>query len=271
MVRSSWAAPDSTMVEVTVPPAAGMLEVIEQPETTMKPTTARLAYAVIPLCFALPACAPVGGGGGGQANADASTADAAVLADEGVQQPPDMALPNYDECQFEVAKQGNAVGTHIGDFTLDQWDGTPFSFHENCGGGVRAIWVFLSTGWCGACEQYAPKAQNFFRTFEDDGLRIVWIVGEDAAGDAPTPEYMEDYFRRKDVTFTVLRDDFFAETQRFLDPNAAGSSLPRQFILDGRTMELLFADGGVGSGAESIVACTCTKPMTVEQCMNRGR
>ena len=30
MVRSSWAAPDSTMVEVTVPPAAGMLEVIEQ-------------------------------------------------------------------------------------------------------------------------------------------------------------------------------------------------------------------------------------------------
>jgi hypothetical protein len=237
-------------------------------ETTMKPTNMRLAWTVLVGCLSLPGCVGGGGSGGG---ADGATQDAGDTADMGVEQAPDMAPPNYDECQFEVANQGNTVGAHIGDFTLDQWDGTPFSFHENCGGGVRAIWVFLSTGWCAACERYAETAQRFFSSFEDAGLRIVWIVGEDAAGDPPTPEYMEDYYRRKNVSFTVLRDDLFVETQRFLDPTAAGNALPRQFILDGRTMELLFADSGVGLGAESIVACTCTKPMSVEQCMNRGR
>ncbi len=235
----------------------------------MNPANPHLAGILIPVCLAL--CGCVGAEGGGGATVDGSAQSDAVGADSGLQQMPDMAPPNYDECQFDLASQGNSVGSHIADFTLDQWDGTPFSFHENCGDGVKAIWVFLSTGWCAACERYADTAQRFFETFQDAGLRIVWIVGEDADGNPPTPEYMEDYYRRKNVTFTVLRDDLFAETQRFLDATAAGNTLPRQFILDGRTMEMLFADSGVGSGAESVVACTCTKPMSVEQCMNRGQ
>lgn len=236
----------------------------------MKLTPTVLAHAFIPLCLALFGCGVPSGGGGNATDASAS-ADAEATADASVEQAPDMAPPNFETCQFDLNQQGNTVGRHIADFTLDQWDGTPFSFHENCGGGVKAVWIFLSTGWCGACERYADSAERFYQAFADQGLRIVWIVGEDAAGNAPTPEYMREYYEQKNVTFTVLRDDMFAQTQQFLDATAAGNALPRQFILDGRTMEMLFADSGVGAGAESLVHCTSTKPMTLEQCMNRGQ
>ncbi len=221
-------------------------------------------------------CMPAGGGGGGEASSEdggaadaAAEVDASPEVDAAIEEPP----PGHDfeTCVFNEGRVGNGVGSHIADFEMEQWDGTPWTFHENCGGGVKAIWIFLSTGWCAACEQYADKAERYYQSFKDMGLRIVWIVGEDAAGNAPTPEYMRQYYERKNVTFTVLRDDFFMVTQQFIDPVAAGNSLPRQYILDGRAMEMQFADGGVGSGAESIIACTHTSEMSVEECMNRGR
>ncbi len=230
--------------------------------------------------LALFGCVPVGGGGEGAENGGGAVGGGGAMgaADLGAGQAADAADPDADprqfegneDCQFDPARQGKGVGFHIANFPVEQWDGSPFWFHDNCGGGVKAIWVFLSTGWCTACERYADTAQGFFRDFEDDGLRIVWIVGEDANHEPPTREYMEEYYRRKNVTFTVIRDNSFFQTQRFIDPSAAGNSLPRQYILDGQNMKMLFADGGVGSGAESVIACSSTTDSTLEECMALG-
>ena len=98
------------------------------------------------------------------------------------------------DCEFDESKKGKAVGKQIEDFPLQQWtkgaDGnfepSRFDFHSNCGGGAKVIWVFLSTGWCGACERYAAVAQEQYAKLKDQGLRIVWIVGEDAEKAPPT-------------------------------------------------------------------------------------
>ena len=155
------------------------------------------------------------------------------------------------DCEFDEAKKGKAVGKQIEDFPLEQWaadaDGEferlRFDFHSNCGGGAKVIWVFLSTGWCGACERYAAVAQEQYLKLKDQGLRIVWIVGEDAEKAPPTPEYMQRYVTEKMVDFPIIRDGEFLQTKRFIDPSVAGNSLPRSYVIDARNMEMKYAGG----------------------------
>ena len=131
----------------------------------------------------------------------------------------------------------------------------PFHFHSNCGGDAEVVWVFLTTGWCGACEAYARKALGYLEMHQGDGLRVVWIVGEDTEHNAPSPEYMIAYRKAKldrdmdgtvseaeaSLPFSIIRDNNFFYTRRYIDPSAAGNSLPRQYVLDATNMLMVFA------------------------------
>lgn len=147
------------------------------------------------------------------------------------------------DCAFDPAEAGKGPGKQIEDFPLEMWNGDRFDFHSNCGGGTKAIWVFLSTGWCGACETYARTAQEFYAQYRDQGLEVVWIVGEDQNRMPPSRRYMEQYKEAKMADFTIIRDNGFFQTRRFIDPNAAGNILPRQYVLDASNMEMVFAGG----------------------------
>lgn len=158
--------------------------------------------------------------------------------------------PN-ESCLYDPAQKGVSVGKQIENFPMRQWNEEPFWFHKNCGT-TKAIWVFLSTGWCGACENYAPTVQGFYELYKDQGLEVVWVVGEDPERMPPTCPYMVSYKRAKNVDFTIIRDNSFDFTERYVDPTAS-NSLPKQYILDGQTMEMVFAGGGRSQESEDLI------------------
>jgi hypothetical protein len=96
---------------------------------------------------------------------------------------------------------------------------------------------------------------EYLDTHQGIGLRVVWIVGEDAEHNPPSREYMSAYRKAKldrdmdgtvsesegSLPFIIIRDNGFNNTRRFIDPSAAGSSLPRQYVLDASTMLMVFA------------------------------
>tara|TARA_B100001093_G_C26818035_1_gene1010647 strand:- start:348 stop:1154 length:807 start_codon:yes stop_codon:yes gene_type:complete len=172
--------------------------------------------------------------------------------------------PNAD-CEFDESQAGKGPGAQIANFMPEQYNGTldemgretgaPFHFHSFCGGGAEVVWVFLTTGWCGACETYADKALDYLQAHAPQGLKVVWIVGEDAEYNPPSKTYMSQYRTNKldrdrdgvvseaeaSLPFVIIRDNDFNNTRRFIDPSAAGSSLPRQYVLDASNMLMVFA------------------------------
>ncbi len=204
-------------------------------------------------------------GTGGGAGAAGGAGGAGGTAGTGGEMNPDpfTYVPNED-CAFDEAQVGKGPGAQIGNFMPEMYNGTldedgnevgaPFHFHSYCGGGAEVVWVFLTTGWCGACESYARKALSYLDEHKDAGLRVVWIVGEDAEHNPPSREYMSAYRKAKldrdmdgtvseseaDLPFVIIRDNGFNNTRRFIDPSAAGSSLPRQYVLDASNMLMVF-------------------------------
>ena len=199
-------------------------------------------------------------------------ADGAVSPDQGLamtdasneEVDPLVFTPNAD-CEFDEAQAGKGPGKQIENFISEQYNGSvdddgqevgvPFHFQSFCGGGSEVVWVFLTTGWCGACESYAERALSYLQEHQGSGLRIVWIVGEDGEYNPPSRDYMIQYRRNKldrdndgmvseaegSLPFVIVRDNDFNNTRRFIDPSAAGTSLPRQYVLDGSNMLVQFA------------------------------
>ena len=185
-----------------------------------------------------------GNAGGENTTPEGATDGAGTMSEDGAG---DAAGTTNNEvpadCAFDPELEGKGPGRQIANFPLQVWNGDRFDFHQNCGGGTKAVWVFLSTGWCGACETYARTAQEFYSEFRDQGLEIVWIVGEDRDRNPPSREYMARYQMEKNADFTIIRDNDFNQTRRFIDPNAAGNILPRQYVIDASNMEMLYAGG----------------------------
>lgn len=94
--------------------------------------------------------------------------------------------------------------------------------------------------------------EPLWQKYKDQGLEVMWIVGEDEGGNLPTIEWCEDFVKEKMVTFPVLRDYKFFQVYGAIDPHS--SALPHQYILDARTMELVFATGGVADGNSEALA-----------------
>ena len=86
-------------------------------------------------------------------------------------------------------------------------------------------------------------AQEQYAQLKDQGLRVVWIVGEDAEKAPPSKEYMQLYASKKMVEFPIIRDGEFLQTKRFIDESVAGNGLPRSYVLNAKNMEMKYAGG----------------------------
>ena len=74
---------------------------------------------------------------------------------------------------------------------------------------------------------------------------MIWILGSTNQKETlPSPEWMQSYVEEKKITFTVVRDFKFIQTYLAVESFDI-SSLPHQYLLDAKTMELLDAWGGV--------------------------
>jgi hypothetical protein len=166
-----------------------------------------------------------------------STTDTAKTAE-------DAATPTNPEptCLFDPAKEGKSLGSLVGNISLKQWDGsateskTTYELHSNCGE-KKVVWLFLSAGWCGACEAYVPQVETWYQTYQDKGLEVMWIEGWDENDEPPAWAWMDNWAKEKNPSFPLLRDFDFKQVQTYLPYNGGG--LPWLAVVDGTNMELV--------------------------------
>jgi hypothetical protein len=85
-----------------------------------------------------------------------------------------------------------------------------------------------------------------FKQYKNKGLEVMWIISEtQKKGEIASWEWINNWKKEKNVTVSVMRDFKFFQTYGAIQP--ASSSLPHLFVLDGNTMELVAAAGGLGS------------------------
>ena len=166
----------------------------------------------------------------------------------------DVAVPPLPTAQGVCVANGtgNKVGDNVRNFTLTNCLGDQIDLHERCGK-VEALWIVASAGWCGACEAFVPQAGERTREHSEEGLDLMVVIGENAAGAQPSLEYCKDYAGAKgiDPASTFVDHDgknswptLFAA----IDTYSGGSiGLPWNAVLDGRSMEYIWSSNA-GSG-----------------------
>lgn len=184
----------------------------------------------------------------GRATAETGANDEDPIADEVVIEPWAVG----PDCLFDEELAGKGLGKHLENVSLVTYEGDRYDLHQNCGQpDKKVVWVFFVTEWCGACEGYAHIVEEYYEMFKDDGLEIMWIMGEDANEQPVTAEWCDKFVKQKGLTFTVLTDFKYYQAQSSFPYN--GGALPHQYIVDATNMELVFERGGVGEDAEQVI------------------
>ena len=151
-----------------------------------------------------------------------------------------------------AAGTGNNIGDNVGDFTLSNALGQEASLHAYCGS-AKAVWIVLTAGWCGACESFVPAAyQKWMETYRDQGVELLVVVGEDAGGNPPSPEYLKQYANKAEEAIVFGDNSAGRSWPSVLDRinnYASGSfGIPWSAVLRGSSMEYVWSNtAGEGS------------------------
>lgn len=135
------------------------------------------------------------------------------------------------ECVY--AGTGSLVGNKIGDFTATDCNGNTLSLHSFCGE-AKAVWLITVAGWCGACDEYAPQANATWLQYKDQGLQLIFVLGEDPPGNPPSPAYCQQWAESHSVTAPVMLDAHWTGLDSKITPS--GFDLPWDYLLDGDDM-----------------------------------
>lgn len=132
---------------------------------------------------------------------------------------------------------GQGIGEKIANFTLQECSGKEISLHDYCGE-KKAVWFILVAGWCSACEQYIPQAHAIWQQYLSEGLQLVFILGENAAGQTPSLAYCNSWKKAHQLKSPVLVDSHWQVTDAHIA--SQGAALPWDYLLDGDNMRFVW-------------------------------
>jgi thiol-disulfide isomerase/thioredoxin len=153
-------------------------------------------------------------------------------------------------CLFDSTLEGGEVGGSAGNFCFPSQKDGDFWLHQYCGT-QDLVWLILSSGWCIPCQEHAPYIDTVYQKYKDQGLVVVWVIGETLDYAPPTTIAVEKFIAARGVTFPVVFDYRFKNVYEKLAPQ--GSSLPHMYLLDGQTMELLARQTSLGFPIEEMI------------------
>jgi hypothetical protein len=101
---------------------------------------------------------------------------------------------------------------------------------------------------------------TLYDAFRQKGLEVIWIFGADSSGEPVTATWLEHFVMTSGVNFPVVMDYEFEQTFKYLSNLGEPDTLPKQYLIDPRTMELVFADSGVADPNWDMVDVLLERP-----------
>ena len=105
----------------------------------------------------------------------------------------------------------------------------------------RVLWVFVSAGWCHACEvQMKSLVPQYNKGQFDERVELLQVLFEDNQGQPATLDFAKKYIASHGGTHPLVIDPNF-DTARYFPINAT----PLNMLVDLQTMEIFYAENGV--------------------------
>ncbi len=147
------------------------------------------------------------------------------------------------------AGTGNGMGDNIANFRLQNCLGEVVGLHDVCGKS-KVMWLVATAAWCSACRQYVPGVMSTYERYKDDGMNVLFILGENSQGGKPTLAQCVNYASQNKLPPELVLIDYgntwggFETLFTYLNPYITGNTfgLPWNAVLDGRSMIYVYAD-----------------------------
>lgn len=135
---------------------------------------------------------------------------------------------NYIDC----ANQDN-LGWDVGDtssnYALTDEEGNSLSLYDLCD---NVVLVVTSTGWCPNCAIEAENiVEDIYNQYINKPFKIFYALVEDANGNPPSQEYLQQYKEYYGFPFHVY-DDRYCKTCRYQSTFPPSISIPYNVVLD---------------------------------------
>lgn len=157
-----------------------------------------------------------------------------------------------DEASPECVPEGSGglIGDNVANFSLQNCDGEWVNLHDMCGS--KAVLMVAIAGWCSACADWVPQIQAAYDDLHDDGLEVMFILGENMSGTQPNLAFCSSYAASHNLNSSLVfidHDGEFAWATLFSNvyPYVGDTiGLPWNAVLRGTNMEYVWADTAAG-------------------------
>jgi len=170
--------------------------------------------AMISLCQQTQGTSPTfvgGGSGGGPGGGGTLDTDAADSGTPGTDTGNDGATGAHylggwhiADCKEDIESTGYEVGEIAPNFVATDQFGDKIELHAFCD---RTVVLVASAEWCGPCQMEAEALGASFDAFEQDGLMIITLLGQDVDYGATDSEDLDEWASQFDLTHPVVMDD----------------------------------------------------------------
>ena len=200
------------------------------------------------VAFTLAALA-LSGCGSNEGTSTPAPVDAATTPD--VTATPDAAAP-VDAAPpaptYPPGPYGSSVCRRFQPFTLNQCDGTPWSFASDEFFTATATVVIIGAVWCVPCQMEARQIEAELSSYRERGVRVVAVLVQNADRTAITANSCTAWVNRYGLTSPMLMDP-----QQRLQPYYPGLAFPGNLIVDGRGV-IRYRGYGTETGLTAIKA-----------------
>jgi peroxiredoxin len=145
------------------------------------------------------------------------------------------------DCRYDVLVTGNGVGQSTSNFALTDQFGDTLQLHDFCD---RAVILVGSATWCGPCRDEASVLASLYNNFEEQGLMVITLLGENSAHETPDQSDLREWAEAYNLDHPVVADPGFRTSDRFID--GAYIYLPSTTLL-GSDAEVLLRDSAIST------------------------
>lgn len=152
-------------------------------------------------------------------------------------------------CPYPEGPYGTNVLSKFEPFTLEQCDGTPYSFHNEDYCMSRLTVISIAAGWCPPCiRESMLLTETITEPYREAGVRVIQILVQKADYTAPDYAFCNDWVSRYGLTNIELLDPIGVTAHYF-----PGNSLPSTIIVDDEGI-IRFRENGATEGLVSLKA-----------------